>query len=681
LRLPIIMVCFSLSQPFAARAQTNIPAALPPAAQEALNKGIIAAKVPDYLLAIRYFEDARKIAPTAPVIFMNLGIAESKMPGRELRAIAWFGAYLAATPDAPNAAAVKEQIAVLEVRNQSNVSRLIKAVQDAAGQTPKNLADPKLRDVATVFAESGDFASALNLAKSMDDEMGRSSAQSSIAEVQAKAGDITSALKTVDIITRPDYKGQALYAVADAQLAANDVAGAQRTLVLTGKIAELRKAPDYEVSRIAIAQAKAADIAGAQKTVTSIKTDVSATTPEKSGPQLEIAKAQLKSGDIAGALKTAEFIQHAGLKIQAQQAVAESQAEAGDFAGALKVAALIRDANYKIQAQKTVAEAQIKTGDLAGAQKTADSIESDGARDTMWASINYARLKAGDIAGAQKSVDLIRDNRTRDGSQNAIASAQAEAGDITGARKTAAAIQDATYKSQALRAIVEAQAKSGEIAGAQKTAELITDASERSRAQRAIVRAQLERRDVAGAQRIAALIEFPFYKTTALLAIAETQTKGGDLVSAKRTFVEARKAADLVQGTDKAVVQLMVVETQVGAGEIADAQKTADQIQNGFHKDRALLAVAAAKTKAGLAGAPVSNSEATAAWLVKLEDDDKGHACPLNTGPFLDLTGHLKSLPRSNDPNKVFDGLLETARQIVTAQNVIHQMLKQQDRK
>src|SRR6266699_1493919 len=90
-----LLVCLAFSgiaQPFAALAQTNAPAPLPAAAQEALNKGIIAAKVPDYLLAIRYFEEARKLAPQAPVIFMNLGLAESKIPGRELRAIAWFGA-------------------------------------------------------------------------------------------------------------------------------------------------------------------------------------------------------------------------------------------------------------------------------------------------------------------------------------------------------------------------------------------------------------------------------------------------------------------------------------------------------------------------------------------------------------------------------------------------------------
>ncbi len=49
IRLLIWLTCISLAQPFAALAQTNAPAELPPAAQEALGKGIIAAKLPDYL--------------------------------------------------------------------------------------------------------------------------------------------------------------------------------------------------------------------------------------------------------------------------------------------------------------------------------------------------------------------------------------------------------------------------------------------------------------------------------------------------------------------------------------------------------------------------------------------------------------------------------------------------------
>ena len=115
-------------------AAVTVQAQLPPAAQEALDNGIIAAKVPDYVLAIRYFEEARKIAPNAPIIYFNLGLAESNLPSRELRAICWFAAYLAAEPKSPNAASVKERIQILKIKNQSNVSHLIQTMQDAAQQ-------------------------------------------------------------------------------------------------------------------------------------------------------------------------------------------------------------------------------------------------------------------------------------------------------------------------------------------------------------------------------------------------------------------------------------------------------------------------------------------------------------------------------------------------------------------
>src|SRR5262245_48478893 len=74
---------------------------LPPEAQEAFDKGVIAAKQKDYQVAIRFFQEARTLAPDAREIFFNLGLAESKIPGHELRAICWFGAYLAANPNVP----------------------------------------------------------------------------------------------------------------------------------------------------------------------------------------------------------------------------------------------------------------------------------------------------------------------------------------------------------------------------------------------------------------------------------------------------------------------------------------------------------------------------------------------------------------------------------------------------
>lgn len=162
------------------------PAPLPPAAQEAVNKGIIAARVPDYLLAIGYFEEARQLAPQAPVIYLNLGLAESKIPGRELRAIAWFGAYLAAYPKAPNAAAVKEQIAVLEVKNKSNVLRVLKSTQDAASQLPDSAGDYALHDLAWLYAKAGDIPTAMKIAASIEDPTWQRIARDNIAEVAAE---------------------------------------------------------------------------------------------------------------------------------------------------------------------------------------------------------------------------------------------------------------------------------------------------------------------------------------------------------------------------------------------------------------------------------------------------------------------------------------------------------------
>ncbi len=217
------LIFFIVIAPSVSVGQTNGPAPLPPAAQEALNKGILAAKVPDYQLAIRFFEDARKIAPEAPIVFLNLGLAESRVPSRELRAIAWFGAYLAAYPTAPNAAAVKEQIAVLDVKNQSNISQLIKSVENAANQTP-NYRSPHLHDVATLWAIAGDFTAALRTADLIRDELGvsvdKSAALSKIAEAQAEAGDLAGALKTVELIPDKKWKSQAQSTIAKAQATA-----------------------------------------------------------------------------------------------------------------------------------------------------------------------------------------------------------------------------------------------------------------------------------------------------------------------------------------------------------------------------------------------------------------------------------------------------------------------------
>ena len=383
LRLLMIVVCLSFAQPLTAPAQANAAALLPPAAQAALDKGIIAAKVPDYPLAIRFFEEARKIAPTAPVIFMNLGIAESKMPGRELRAITWFGAYLAALSDAPNAAAVKEQIAVLEVKNLSNISRLIKAVQDTATQVTGDSKDLNLVYVAGLWAKAGDIAAALRTAELIGDRRGQ--AQQHIAAVQAKAGDIAGAQKTAGLIQQPPYLVDAQLAVADAQIRTDDIAAAQATLASALRTADLIKVP-YEKMRnqikIAEVQIAAADSAGARKTLAAALRTGNLTEKGSWAPYFSIATAQVKAGDIAGALKAADLIQDGYQKSDAQQAIAKAQIATGDFPGA----------------QKT----------LASSLRTIAPLPDASVRNARLTILGWTQLDVGDIAGAQRTADLIR---------------------------------------------------------------------------------------------------------------------------------------------------------------------------------------------------------------------------------------------------------------------------------
>jgi tetratricopeptide (TPR) repeat protein len=358
-------------------AQTSAPAAtpapLPPEAQDALKKGVIAAQQQDYLQAIRYFQDARKIAPDDPEIYKDLGLAESKIPGRELRAIAWFGAYLAAAPNAPNAAAVKDQIDVLDVKSQSNISRVIETAQDTATQAPGDIPQLNLVQVAGLWAEAGDMPGALKIVDRIENQY-RNQAWAKIAEAQVKSGDIVGALKTVDLIQDASEKSPSQMAVTEAQ------------------------------SDIAEAQIKAGDLAGAQNT-------------------------------LAGALRSADLIQDAFYKGlaqehvgEAQRALAEAQAVAGDIAGAQRTADMIPAADWKSSAEGPIAEAQAKAGDIVGAQRAADLMQNGIQKSYTQYDIVEAQLNAGDIAGAQKTADLIQDWGPKSMANHSIAGAQAKAG-------------------------------------------------------------------------------------------------------------------------------------------------------------------------------------------------------------------------------------------------------------
>jgi hypothetical protein len=102
------------------------------AAKEPLQRGLIAAQQQDWKLAIRYLTDAEKADPDAPEILFDLGLASSKLPGYELRSMAWFQAYLVADPGAPNAKAVRSQLLTMEIGFESKIDKILEQLESVA---------------------------------------------------------------------------------------------------------------------------------------------------------------------------------------------------------------------------------------------------------------------------------------------------------------------------------------------------------------------------------------------------------------------------------------------------------------------------------------------------------------------------------------------------------------------
>jgi tetratricopeptide (TPR) repeat protein len=166
------LACLVLAWPLAVTAQTSSNPALAPLTAEArenINKGISAAKESKYQVAVQYFQEARASSPFAPEIFYNLGLVESRIAGRELRAIAWFGAYLASAPNIPNAAAVRKQIGVLDVTATNNLTRLLKLILEQSSQP--TIDKQSLPYVAGALAGAGDFEGALKIVNQIPDQV------------------------------------------------------------------------------------------------------------------------------------------------------------------------------------------------------------------------------------------------------------------------------------------------------------------------------------------------------------------------------------------------------------------------------------------------------------------------------------------------------------------------------
>jgi tetratricopeptide (TPR) repeat protein len=101
-------------------------------AQADLEKGLAAAQRNDWQAAIEAFAHAQMFeAPEEPVVLFNLGLANAKA-GRDLAALKYLHAYLASAPNAPNAAAVRKEIAERKKAAREKLAKIFRTAREGA---------------------------------------------------------------------------------------------------------------------------------------------------------------------------------------------------------------------------------------------------------------------------------------------------------------------------------------------------------------------------------------------------------------------------------------------------------------------------------------------------------------------------------------------------------------------
>ncbi len=169
-------------------------AEMTPQAKDFFEKGLAAAGQKEWIVAADNFNKAWKIhkrSKPEPEIVFNWGLAESKIPGRELRAVALFNLYLmVAEKDAPNIEAVRKEKTLLEVREEARLKQLFVQAKKFVPQL-QGSDELRQRIHATGYDLKGTIASF------------RRYAYQRVALAQARAGDFVGAVQTADLTKIP----------------------------------------------------------------------------------------------------------------------------------------------------------------------------------------------------------------------------------------------------------------------------------------------------------------------------------------------------------------------------------------------------------------------------------------------------------------------------------------------
>ncbi|MGH9858795.1 MAG: tetratricopeptide repeat protein [Candidatus Acidiferrales bacterium] len=222
-----------------------------------------------------------------------------------------------------------------------------------------------LQNLVDMHADTGDLATALEMALQIPAGQQRDIALQSIAGAQARSGAILEARDTAALIIQLESKALTYMIIAQEQVSKGDFLGGEESLE---RIADPKLRAKWIVwtalSFLPVNQASAAllwlDRAGGLVNTNQLEMD-----PEFYG---WMATVQANAGDLSSALDTARAIMDQRVRADAISHVAYSQAASGDWRGALAWAGIEGDPRDRAEALLGIARALIDRSEADGSR-------------------------------------------------------------------------------------------------------------------------------------------------------------------------------------------------------------------------------------------------------------------------------------------------------------------------
>lgn len=597
------------------------PATLPVDAKAPFDKGVASANQNDWTSAAKSFEEARKAAPYSSDVLHHLAEAESRIPGRELRAIAWFKAYLAAAPNGDKAASARDQVNKLKASLDAMLHKLVGQAKQMAVENNRGLGE-----VINAQAQIGDIPAALETVRAIKvEEPGLKDLELSrgyrdIAVIQAgalgdqlsftdlEARDPEGAISTAKLITHPDYLCEAQLAIAKAQAKLGKVEDAKATLV-SAREKRLdyynnrakEKSSDvqtcgYQLGDIGKTQAELGDFAGAQQTLNLIPPSQYADRPtqsireaiDRSREKEAFAKGKAPDQLIKEAIRRGDFDDAEKLTEQMDD---KSHDKMGSYA---ELITALQKANKAQQAQRVLAKAKLKFNPAGySSEELIDAAAQLGDFETANAMVQafkptqrerpmdhylkpfaIAKAKAGDISAALASANQIKDESSKGSTISEIAKIQLSNGDAAGSLRTAELITGDYYRDERQYEVAAYLAKNRQFAEAQKIAEGIKKIETRDRAVRDIVSGLAGTAQFADAASIAESISKVSERANAYRSIAADERYAGHGAKSLESLKHWSELCAKADGSEKVNCYLDTASAYLDAERLADAQQT-----------------------------------------------------------------------------------------------------------